>query len=95
MAINISECDDFRFGKNCGRQCGHCYNNSSCHHINGTCVDGCDRGYQGTECMQRKHRLCLYYFNVQTLTTKFHGRVIILLRYKRNLLYPSSSQHIL
>lgn len=67
MAINISECDDYRFGKNCSKQCGHCYNNSSCHHINGTCVEGCDRGYQGTKCMQSMQRLYSYYFNVYVL----------------------------
>ena len=38
------------FGQNCGEKCGECVNDEQCHHINGTCLNGCDRGFQGHEC---------------------------------------------
>lgn len=50
----ISECDNRRFGGNCREQCGSCLNLEQCHHVNGTCMIGCDRGYQGVYCTEGK-----------------------------------------
>ncbi|XP_061192787.1 multiple epidermal growth factor-like domains protein 10 [Saccostrea echinata] len=48
----MSECDDGKFGLKCDQPCGFCFGKEQCHHINGTCLNGCDRGYQGINCTQ-------------------------------------------
>ena len=42
------------FGENCTESCGNCLKSEQCHHINGTCMKGCDRGYQGFNCTEGK-----------------------------------------
>lgn len=42
-------------GENCGIACGNCLAKEQCHHINGTCMNGCDRGYQGSKCTEGDH----------------------------------------
>lgn len=46
------ECGDGKFGQNCSSLCGHCHDKEQCHYINGTCFNGCDDGYQGSDCTQ-------------------------------------------
>lgn len=41
----------------CKERCGHCREFDQCFHINGTCLTGCDAGYQGEYC---KTRTCKY-----------------------------------
>lgn len=43
------------YGENCGIACGNCLAKEQCHHINGTCMNGCDRGYQGSKCTEGDH----------------------------------------
>ena len=38
------------FGQGCMESCGHCVALKQCHHVNGSCLNGCDRGYQGIKC---------------------------------------------
>ena len=45
------------FGENCTEHCGNCLNSEQCHHINGTCMNGCDRGYEGLYCTEGKSLL--------------------------------------
>ena len=40
------------YGVNCSEDCGACVNNEACHHINGSCLTGCDKGYYGQKCDQ-------------------------------------------
>nr|XP_022306974.1 multiple epidermal growth factor-like domains protein 10 isoform X1 [Crassostrea virginica] len=47
-----NECDGNTYGGDCGEECGECVNDEQCHHINGTCLNGCDRGFQGLGCNQ-------------------------------------------
>lgn len=48
-----TECNEGKFGLNCNLPCGHCLNNVvECHYIDGTCLNGCDSGYQGSNCKQ-------------------------------------------
>lgn len=55
-AINyITECPLGTFGNNCRRECGYCLEKYHCHHINGSCFNGCLQGYRGEQC---KHRKC-------------------------------------
>lgn len=44
------ECDVGSYGYDCNETCGHCRDVSQCSNINGTCLTGCDAGYQGDTC---------------------------------------------
>lgn len=46
------DCDSNMFGQDCREKCGECVNKEHCHHINGTCLNGCNQGYRGLECKQ-------------------------------------------
>lgn len=50
--FSIIDCTNNKYGDGCQTDCGHCFNMIQCHHINGTCFDGCDPGYDGTKCDQ-------------------------------------------
>ncbi|XP_065924897.1 receptor-type tyrosine-protein phosphatase alpha isoform X4 [Magallana gigas] len=47
-----SQCDGHKFGQNCSKECGHCLEKEACHHVNGSCLNGCDLGYHGANCTQ-------------------------------------------
>ena len=49
---HIAACDDQMYGVNCSQKCGACLGNGACHHMNGSCLKGCDKGYQGRKCDQ-------------------------------------------
>ena len=44
------------YGVNCSVECGTCVNNEVCHHINGSCLKGCDKGFYGQRCDQSNLR---------------------------------------
>lgn len=44
------ECDKGYYGVGCKETCGHCRDVKYSLHINGTCVTGCDAGYQEELC---------------------------------------------
>lgn len=44
-------CDKNMFGKGCAKRCGHCRNDTHCHHVNGSCLNGCEAGYKGNHCI--------------------------------------------
>lgn len=51
------ECRAGYFGENCNSSCGRCLNdedNSTCHHVNGSCSQGCESGYQEPTCEKGK-----------------------------------------
>lgn len=48
----LSDCTNHMYGENCSISCGHCLAREQCHHINGTCMNGCDSGYQGSSCTE-------------------------------------------
>lgn len=43
-------CDGRRYGKNCSAICGNCIEFEQCNPINGTCMNGCDKGFEGLDC---------------------------------------------
>ena len=47
-----TECDGHKFGQGYAEECGQCVNDEQCHHINGTCLNGCKLGYKGQQCKQ-------------------------------------------
>lgn len=54
LIIISTECKAGEFGQNCTESCGNCVQNEACHHVNGSCLNGCDAGYEGTNCTQGK-----------------------------------------
>ncbi|XP_062592547.1 multiple epidermal growth factor-like domains protein 10 [Saccostrea cucullata] len=44
------QCDGGRYGQDCEDRCGACLGYKQCHHINGSCLGGCDTGYEGDLC---------------------------------------------
>ena len=49
----LKDCDAGTFGKDCNSTCGHCVDEETCFHINGTCLDGCVPGFTGEQCKTR------------------------------------------
>lgn len=43
-------CDNGIYGANCSMPCGQCLESAQCHHVNGTCMNGCASGYRGFKC---------------------------------------------
>ena len=52
ILFNYIECDSGTFGRECREICGKCKGNNPCHHINGTCMEGCHPGFIGLHCDQ-------------------------------------------
>lgn len=46
----FSECTAKTYGLECQRVCGNCRNGDPCHHVNGSCINGCDKGTFGVRC---------------------------------------------
>ena len=46
----FSECTDKRYGPECRNVCQNCLNGEQCHHVNGSCPNGCDKGTYGDNC---------------------------------------------
>ena len=52
IRISLSlECDK-TYGPGCTETCGHCFDSKPCHHINGSCVNGCAPGFLGDTCIK-------------------------------------------
>lgn len=50
MHTILTDCDERMFGERCSSSCGHCLGSEQCHHINGTCMNGCASGYESDFC---------------------------------------------
>ena len=59
----LSECDLGTYGDMCNEKCGNCKDQSECHYSNGTCLTGCNDGFQGALCKTRK--ILTVYFKFQ------------------------------
>lgn len=51
-------CDATWYGAGCKSQCGHCVGEDNCHHVNGSCLLGCQEGFTGDLCFNREW--CIY-----------------------------------
>lgn len=51
--IFLTACNKGSYGVDCKETCGNCRDLNLCLHINGTCLNGCDAGYQGYLCKTR------------------------------------------
>ncbi|XP_056002120.1 multiple epidermal growth factor-like domains protein 10 isoform X2 [Ostrea edulis] len=43
-------CSLQKYGKSCSQTCGSCRDHEICHHVNGACFRGCDKGHKGILC---------------------------------------------
>lgn len=50
----LKGCDRGFYGKSCKEICGNCHKINQCFYTNGTCLTGCDDGYQGYLCKTRE-----------------------------------------
>lgn len=46
----MAECSENTYGLDCKQICGNCRNGEQCHHVNGGCPNGCDKGATGVKC---------------------------------------------
>lgn len=46
-------CDRGLYGIECNETCGNCRDADQCSNTNGSCLTGCDDGYQGDLCRTR------------------------------------------
>ena len=52
------------FGQDCNERCGECLGKEQCHHVNGSCINGCKPGYKGTMCTTGSQSLLICMFVV-------------------------------
>lgn len=52
MLKYLTECITGKFGRYCNISCGHCLSKGQCHYTHGTCPNGCESGYEGSDCKQ-------------------------------------------
>ena len=50
LSIPVLACSIGTYGEGCKEECGHCHNQTSCDHVNGSCLDECQPGYIGSQC---------------------------------------------
>lgn len=43
-------CEEYTYGPNCGKSCGHCRNDEACNVETGVCRNGCVAGWRGQMC---------------------------------------------
>ena len=55
--VNFTECGNEMFGQDCNERCGECVGEEQCHHVNGSCVNGCKPGYKGIRCTKGSQSL--------------------------------------
>ena len=80
-----TECDGGMFGQHCNQSCGKCVNNEQCHHINGSCLNGCDSGYHGTYCTEGTGNICFhpYTYCLRSQFIRVHTTLIVDLKHCR------------
>lgn len=66
-----TECDNGTFGQDCLESCGRCVGEKQCHHTNGTCLNGCNVGYQGLNCTEGNLYLNLILIHIFAMMEQF------------------------
>jgi hypothetical protein len=51
----LKECDNRKHGQDCQYDCGKCKSMKHCHHVSGACLSGCEPGFKGEKCVERKY----------------------------------------
>lgn len=52
--FSIKGCESVFYGDDCKEICGNCFGINQCFHTNGTCLTGCENGYEGDVCKTGK-----------------------------------------
>lgn len=65
-------CNATWYGAGCKFQCGHCFGEDKCHHVNGSCLLGCQEGFTGDLCLNRKW--CIYVMLISVYLIQSHGK---------------------
>ena len=60
------------YGASCNETCGHCFQEESCLHTNGTCIKGCEPGYIGNLC-----NACKYIFVTYKADVIYYNKEIV------------------
>ena len=55
--MTFTVCDNGMFGQDCNDRCGKCLGKEQCHHVNGSCINGCKPGYKGIMCTKGSQSL--------------------------------------
>lgn len=71
-------CSNGTFGEGCKLTCGHCYGNSACDHVNGSCVSGCASGWTGTVCNKSERIRILFLAAFQCHHAYIETKMLIL-----------------
>lgn len=58
-------CNATWFGDGCKSQCGYCLGENNCHHVNGSCLLGCQEGFTGDLCFDRECCIYVLWLNVK------------------------------
>ena len=71
-------CDNGTYGNDCNNTCGHCINDESCFHTNGSCLNGCDPGFTGNICQtsryHKKRKVVLNQYDCYNSMGYFHPK---------------------
>ena len=46
----FTECADNTYGLECTKSCPKCKDSEQCDHVNGSCLNGCEKGIYGVNC---------------------------------------------
>ena len=55
--FTLIECVYGNVSQDCNERCGECVGEEQCHHVNGSCVNGCKPGYKGIMCTKGSQSL--------------------------------------
>lgn len=87
------ECSFGYFGEQCNGICGHCKDNSACHHFTGTCAKGCAPGYRFPKCTEgiyhtvfKKNTICYHVQNITYLAKMLQTKNLHVI--KNDLYFP-------
>ena len=76
-------CDNGTYGNDCNNTCGHCINDESCFHTNGSCLNGCDPGFTGNICQtsryHKKRKVVLNQYDCNNSMGYFHAELFFVL----------------
>nr|XP_034322333.1 receptor-type tyrosine-protein phosphatase alpha-like [Crassostrea gigas] len=63
-----TSCRNGQYGEDCALTCGHCLGSEPCHHINGSCPRGCQKGFIGDKCLKDRSAMDVVNDNLQRFT---------------------------
>lgn len=72
----FSACTNGTYGEKCKLTCGHCYGNSACNHVNGSCPNGCASGWTRAVCNESERIMFFFFKTVFTMSSCIHWKYI-------------------